>query len=146
MKKPTLAGKKNNFSIHLFRHRKRLFHLSTENGRFYSVRDGHQSDYSRADVLFTFIKGIFHNWTKEKIFPSLWNMKQNKVKYKMHDFIYEASMKNINNHHPRARFININSSSLVFTLWKEGETSSTTSLLLIRPSKQLVVSGYFRIH
>ena len=44
-------------------------------------------------------------------------------------------MADINNHHPRAHFINnINSASLVFTLWKSGETSSITSLLLNRTS------------
>ena len=35
-----------------------------------------------------------------------------------------------NNHHPRAHFIFNSNSSLVFTLWKRGETRSTTSLLL----------------
>ena len=58
---------------------------------------------------------------------------KNEIKYKMHDFKYETNMKNINIHHPRAHFIIINCSSLVFTLWKWGEISSTTSLL-IRPS------------
>ena len=52
----------------------------------------------------------------------------------MHDVNYVDNMKNINNHHPRAHFIINNNSSLVFTLWKWGETSSTTSLLLIRTS------------
>ena len=37
-------------------------------------------------------------------------------------------------HQPRAHFININTGSLVFTLWKLGETSSNTSLLLIQTS------------
>ena len=55
-------------------------------------------------------------------------------KYKMHDFKYVDSMKNINNHHPRAHFIIIDNNSLAFTLWKWGEISSTTSLLLIRTS------------
>ena len=32
---------------------------------------------------------------------------------------------------PGAHFINNNNGSLLFTLWKNGETSSTTSLLLI---------------
>ena len=40
-------------------------------------------------------------------------------------------IKIINNHHPRAHFIIFNSSSFVFLLWNRGETSSTTSLLLI---------------
>ena len=41
---------------------------------------------------------------------------------------------NINNHHPHAHFINNKNSSLVLTLWKRGETSSTTSFFLIRTS------------
>ena len=40
--------------------------------------------------------------------------------------------KNTNIHHTRAHFIIIKNSSLVFTPWKCGETSSTTSLLFIR--------------
>ena len=52
----------------------------------------------------------------------------------MHDFKYVDNMESINNHHPRAHFININNSSLVFTLWKWGETSGTTTLFLIRIS------------
>ena len=52
----------------------------------------------------------------------------------MHDFKYESNMKNKNDHHPRGHFIIISNGSLVFTLWKSGETSSTTSLLLIRTS------------
>ena len=47
---PTLAGNKQ-LSIHRFPHRTRPFHLSTENGRTLSVRDGYQSVYSRADIL-----------------------------------------------------------------------------------------------
>ena len=43
------------------------------------------------------------------------------------------TLKNINNHHPHTHLIN-NNSSLVLTLWKGGETSSTTSLLLIHTS------------
>ena len=57
-----------------------------------------------------------------------------KKKYKMHDFKYENNMKKINNYHPRAHFIIIYNSSSDFTLWKWGETSSTTSLILIRTS------------
>ena len=52
----------------------------------------------------------------------------------MHDFKYVERMKNINIHHPRAHFIVISNSSLVFTLWKWEETSSTTKLHLIRKS------------
>ena len=52
----------------------------------------------------------------------------------MHDFKYVDIKKNINIHHPRSHFIIINNSSLDFTLWKGGETSSTTSWLLIRTS------------
>ena len=47
---PTLAGKKH-VSINFFAHRLRLFHLSTENVPAQSVRNGHQSAYSRADTL-----------------------------------------------------------------------------------------------
>ena len=43
------------------------------------------------------------------------------------------TLKKINNHHSRVHFIN-NNISLVLTLWKRGEISSTTSLLLIRTS------------
>ena len=52
----------------------------------------------------------------------------------MRDFKYETNMKNINNHHLGALFIIIINSSIVFTLWKSGETSNTTSLLLILTS------------
>ena len=52
----------------------------------------------------------------------------------MDDLKFVENMENINNHHPRAHFINISNGSLVFTPWKRGETSSTTSLLLIRTS------------
>ena len=43
------------------------------------------------------------------------------------------TLNNINNHHPHPHFIN-NNSSLALALWKLGETSSTTSLLLTRTS------------
>ena len=46
---------------------------------------------------------------------------------------------NINNHHLQVHFINDNNSSLVLTLWKRGETSSTTSFFLIRSSS---ISGF----
>ena len=52
----------------------------------------------------------------------------------MHDFNFVDNMENISNHHPRSHFIIISNGSLVFILWKWGETSSTTSLLLIRTS------------
>ena len=52
----------------------------------------------------------------------------------MHDFKYVENMKNKNIHQLLAHFIiNING-SLVFTLWKWGESRSTTSLFLIRTS------------
>ena len=35
----------------------------------------------------------------------------------MHDFKIVDNMENINNHHPHVHFININTGSLVFTLW-----------------------------
>ena len=43
-------------------------------------------------------------------------------------------MENRNIHHPRVQFININNGWLVVILWKWRETSSNTSLLLIRTS------------
>ena len=44
------------------------------------------------------------------------------------------NMESMKNHHPRVHFIINDNGSLVFTPWKWGETSSTTSLLLIRTS------------
>ena len=58
------------------------------------------------------------------------------------------TLNNINNHHPHVHSIN-NNSSLVFTLWKRGETSSTASLLLIRTSNTSGLRNIpesFRIH
>ena len=49
----------------------------------------------------------------------------------------ENNVENINNCHLHAHFIAIYSSSLPFTLWKQRETSSTISLLLIRTSSDL---------
>ena len=49
-KMPTLAGIKH-LSVHFFPHGPRLFHLSTEKIRVQSVRNGHQSNYSRADAI-----------------------------------------------------------------------------------------------
>ena len=46
---PTLAGNRY-LSVHFFLHGPRLFHLSTDAG-VQSVRNGHQSGYSRADTL-----------------------------------------------------------------------------------------------
>ena len=65
------------------------------------------------------------------MFPQLGKVKW---KFEMHDFEYEIILKNIYNYHPRAHFIVNNNSSLVFTLLKAGQTSSTTRLLLIRTS------------
>ena len=48
------------------------------------------------------------------------------------------NMENINNHHPRVHFINNNTGSLVFTIWKWGETSTTNSLLLSRTSSNYI--------
>ena len=45
----------------------------------------------------------------------------------MHDFKNEKKMKIMNFRHPRAHFIVIDNSSLVFTFRNRGETSSTTS-------------------
>ena len=49
-KMPTLAGNKH-LSVHFFLHGPRLFYLSTERVRVQSVRNGHQSGYSRADTI-----------------------------------------------------------------------------------------------
>ena len=48
---PTPAGNKHH-SVHFFLHGPRLFHLSTEKVRVQSVRNGHQSGFSRADTIF----------------------------------------------------------------------------------------------
>ena len=48
---PTLAGTKH-VSVHLFPHGQRLFRLSTEKkSTVRSVRNEHQSGYSRADII-----------------------------------------------------------------------------------------------
>ena len=47
---PTLAGNKHP-SVHFFPHGPRLFHLSTEKCTVRSVGNGHQSSYSRADII-----------------------------------------------------------------------------------------------
>ena len=47
---PTLAGNKH-LSMHFLLHGPRPFHLSTEKVRVQSVRNGHQSGYSRADTI-----------------------------------------------------------------------------------------------
>ena len=44
------------------------------------------------------------------------------------------TLNSIKFHHPRVHFINNNKGSLVFNFWKGGETSSTSSLLLIHTS------------
>ena len=45
------GGKKNTFSIRFFSHSLRLFHLSTEKVVAKSVRNRHQSVYSRTDTI-----------------------------------------------------------------------------------------------
>ena len=52
----------------------------------------------------------------------------------MHDFKFVDNMEIINIHHSRSHFIIISNSSIIFTLWKLGETSSTTSLFLFLTS------------
>ena len=47
---PTLAGNKH-LSVHFFPHGLRLFHLSTEKSTVRAVGKGHQSGYSRADII-----------------------------------------------------------------------------------------------
>ena len=72
-KMPTFAGNKHP-SVHLFLHGPRLFHLSTEKVRVRSVRNEHQSGYSRADT-------ININITKRsKIFPQGENTKIHRTK------------------------------------------------------------------
>ena len=58
---------------------------------------------------------------------------ENEMNIKNTDCMTLNNIANINNHHPHVQFNN-NNGSLVLTLWKRGETSSTTSLLLIRTS------------
>ena len=70
---PTLAGNKQLFHPS-FPLKDAHFHLSTENGRSKSVRDGHQRVYSRAEVLFTVVKNIFPQWEKEN-FSSIGKIK-----------------------------------------------------------------------
>ena len=47
---PILAGNKH-LSVHFFLHRPRLFHPPMEKVRVESVRNGHQSGYSRTDTI-----------------------------------------------------------------------------------------------
>ena len=63
---PTLAGNKHP-SVHFFPHGPRLFHLSTEKSTVRSVGNGHQSGYSRADIINNNIKkdqSYFHTGNK----------------------------------------------------------------------------------
>ena len=46
----TLAGNKH-LSVYFFPHGPHLSHLSTEKGTVRSVGNGHQSGYSRADII-----------------------------------------------------------------------------------------------
>ena len=55
-------------------------------------------------------------------------------------------MKKIQNHHPRAHFVNNNNGSLVFTPWELGVTISTTSILLIRTSSNWLHPEQLRSH
>ena len=47
---PTLAGNKH-LSVHFLPHEPRVSHLSIGKVRVQSVRNGHQSGYSRADTI-----------------------------------------------------------------------------------------------
>ena len=47
---PTLAGNEHP-SVHFFPHGPHLFHLSTGKGTVPSAGNGHQSGYSRADII-----------------------------------------------------------------------------------------------
>ena len=66
-KMPSLAGKN---ILHFFLHRPRLFHLSTDKVRVQSLKNGHQSGYSRADTINNNkqkIKQVFHKKKLRKI-------------------------------------------------------------------------------
>ena len=83
--------------------------------------------------LFTVLKKIFPKWGKEENISVVVKISE----IKKTECMTLDNMANINNHHSRVHFINDknnNNSSLVFALWKCGDTSSTTSLLLIRTS------------
>ena len=82
-----------------------------------------------APTFYLQLKNIFHKQEKEKCFLG-W---KNEIKIKNTDCMTSNIIANVNNHHPHVHFI-INNGSLDLTLWKWGETSSTTSLLLIRTS------------
>ena len=68
-KMPTLAGDKH-LSVHLFLHGPPLFHFSTEKVRVQSVRNGHQSGYSRADT-----KNYINKWSKKFSIKGIYNKK-----------------------------------------------------------------------
>ena len=61
-KMPSLAGSKH-LSVHFFLHGLRLFYLSTEKVRVQSVRNGHQSGYSRADTIKNNINKIWKKFS-----------------------------------------------------------------------------------
>ena len=79
--------------------------------------------------LSTVLQNIFPKWKRKII--SLFG--KNGVKIKNIESMTLDNIANIIIHHPHVLFIN-NNSSLVLTFWKWRETSSTTSLLLIRTS------------
>ena len=62
---PTLEGYKH-LSVHLFLHRPRLFHLSTEKVRVRSVRNGHQRSYTPADQIKNNINKRSNRFSKRK--------------------------------------------------------------------------------
>ena len=59
---PTLVGNEH-LSVHFFPHGPRLFHLSIEKSTVRSVGNGHQSGYSRADIISKNIN------KRSKVFP-----------------------------------------------------------------------------
>ena len=87
-----------------------------------------------APMFFLQFYNLYSLNAKGKIFPQLGKMKQ---KNKNMECMTLNNMANMHDHHPHAHFININNGSLVLNLWKWGETSSTTSLLLIRTSSTI---------
>ena len=63
---PTLVEKKN-ISIHFFPQRTRALQLSTENGLTQFFGNGHQSAYSRADIIFFSLFGKKKRFVKFKL-------------------------------------------------------------------------------
>ena len=87
-----------------------------------------------APTFYLQFKKVYSLNGKGKNISSVGKVKWNKIKIESMTLNLWMNMEKTNNHHPRVHFINNKNGSLVFNLWKRGETSSTTSLLLIRTS------------